>query len=98
MDAFEQPRRSCNTVQTLLRQVTVADAVVALLKGLGVRHAFGVSGAAMASLWRAMSMQLDTVHCRHDAGATFAAAEAYFATGGNGADSVSAHALSDDPF
>jgi acetolactate synthase-1/2/3 large subunit len=61
--------------------LTVADAVVALLKGLGVRHAFGVSGAAMASLWRAMSMQLDTVHFRHEAGAAFAAAEAYFATG-----------------
>jgi thiamine pyrophosphate-dependent acetolactate synthase large subunit-like protein len=84
MDAFRESedvvQRSADTPSTS-EHLAVADSVVALLKGLGVRHAFGVSGAAMASLWRAMSMQLDTVHFRHEAGAAFAAAEAYFATG-----------------
>jgi acetolactate synthase-1/2/3 large subunit len=59
----------------------VADAIVRIFEGLGVRHAFGVSGGAMATLWHALSASKLTVcHFRHESGATFAAVEAYFAT------------------
>lgn len=60
---------------------TVADAVVRMLSALGVRHAFGVSGGAMATLWHAMSQgALAVRHFRHESGAVFAAIEAHFAS------------------
>jgi acetolactate synthase-1/2/3 large subunit len=60
---------------------TVADAVVQILVELGVRHAFGVSGGAMATLWHALSNSALAVrHFRHESGAAFAAVEAHFAS------------------
>ncbi len=60
---------------------TLADAVVQILVGLGVRHAFGVSGGAMAALWHALSdSALAVRHFRHESGAAFAAVEAHFAS------------------
>jgi len=53
-----------------------------MLADLGVRHAFGVIGGAAAKLCDALGASpIRFVHCRHEAGAAFAAAEAYFATG-----------------
>ncbi len=57
---------------------SVAQSVVQLLEDLGIINAFGVSGGAMATLWAAMSDSslIQVIHCRHESGATFAAAEA----------------------
>ena len=61
---------------------TVSEAIVDLLMGLGVRHAFGVSGGGIAALWGALSASnIRVAHFRHETGAAFAAIEAYFATG-----------------
>ena len=59
---------------------TVSEAVVDALKALGVNHAFGVSGGAIAPLWGALSASnIKVVHFRHETGAAFAAIEAHFA-------------------
>lgn len=63
-------------------QLTVAEAIAGMLEDLGVGHAFGVAGGAMATLWGALSNSLMPVlNFRHEAGAAFAAVEAYFITG-----------------
>jgi acetolactate synthase-1/2/3 large subunit len=60
---------------------TLAEAVVQILVELGARHAFGVSGGAMAALWHALSRSTLAVrHFRHESGAAFAAVEAHFAS------------------
>jgi len=60
---------------------TFAEAVVRILEELGARHAFGVSGGAMAALWHALSKSpLAVRHFRHESGAAFAAVEAHFAS------------------
>lgn len=63
-------------------QLTVAQGLVEILENLGVEEAFGVSGGAMATLWNALSNSpsIDVLHCRHEGGAAFAAAEAHFAS------------------
>ena len=64
------------------RPTTVIQTVVEQLAELGVEHAFGVSGGAIALLFDALadsSVQLH--HFRHESGAAFAATEAYFASG-----------------
>ncbi len=65
------------------KQESVAGAIAKMLENLGIAYAFGVPGGAMASLWGAMSnSDLEVIHFRHEGGAAFAAAEAYFAGGG----------------
>ena len=63
-------------------QLSVAQALVKVLEQLGVGEAFGVSGGAMATVWGALSNSstIDVLHCRHESGAAFAAAEAHFAS------------------
>ncbi|HYX38081.1 MAG TPA: thiamine pyrophosphate-binding protein [Oligoflexus sp.] len=59
---------------------TVAEALPKILYAMGINQAFGVSGGALASLWGTLSNSpIHVIHCRHEAGATFAAVEAYFA-------------------
>ncbi|MGJ5672200.1 MAG: ScyA-related TPP-binding enzyme [Nostochopsis sp.] len=59
----------------------VAEAVVKVLEELGLLYAFGVSGGAIAPLWGALhNSSLQVLHFRHEAGAAFAATEAYFAS------------------
>jgi thiamine pyrophosphate-dependent acetolactate synthase large subunit-like protein len=61
--------------------LSVADAIAQMLATLGVNYAFGVAGGAMASLWNALSNStIDVLNFRHEAGAAFAATEAYFAS------------------
>ena len=62
--------------------LSVAQALVKVLEQLGVNEAFGVSGGAMATIWGALSNSptIDVLHCRHEAGAAFAATEAHFAS------------------
>ncbi len=60
--------------------LSVADAIAQMLENLGVSYAFGVAGGAMASLWGALSnSSIEVLNFRHEAGAAFAATEAYFA-------------------
>ncbi|MFB2738987.1 scytonemin biosynthesis protein ScyA [Umezakia ovalisporum] len=62
-------------------KLSVADAVVQMLENLGVNYAFGVAGGAMASVWNALSnSNIEVLNFRHEAGAAFAASEAYFAS------------------
>jgi acetolactate synthase-1/2/3 large subunit len=62
--------------------VLVAEAVVKMLEEMGVQYAFGVSGGAIAPVWHALQhSSIQVLHFRHEAGAAFAATEAYFASG-----------------
>ncbi|AFY57216.1 thiamine pyrophosphate-dependent enzyme, possible carboligase or decarboxylase [Rivularia sp. PCC 7116] len=59
--------------------VSVAETVVKMLEKLGIKHAFGVSGGAIARLWHSLQQSsIEVIHCRHESGAAFAATEAYF--------------------
>jgi thiamine pyrophosphate-dependent acetolactate synthase large subunit-like protein len=72
-----QPFLPNGTASTL----AVADAIAQMLATLGVGYAFGVAGGAMASLWNALSnSSIEVLNFRHEAGAAFAATEAYFAS------------------
>ncbi|WP_392532777.1 ScyA-related TPP-binding enzyme [Nostoc sp. C117] len=57
----------------------VTEAVVKILEDMGVQYAFGVSGGAIAPMWAALHQSsIQVLHFRHEAGAAFAAIEAYF--------------------
>ncbi len=61
---------------------TLVVALVQHLASLGVRHAFGVSGGAIALLFDALAeSEINLHHFRHESGAAFAATEAFFASG-----------------
>ncbi|MHC5742918.1 MAG: ScyA-related TPP-binding enzyme [Nostoc sp.] len=61
--------------------LSVAEAVVKILEEMGVEYAFGVSGGAIAPVWAALHQSsIQVLHFRHEAGAAFAAIEAYFAS------------------
>src|SRR6185295_10884699 len=61
---------------------TIADELVDFFRDLGVTHAFGVSGRAIAPLWKSLlTSPIRTLHCRHESGAAFSAAQYYFMTG-----------------
>ncbi|MBW4599913.1 MAG: scytonemin biosynthesis protein ScyA [Calothrix sp. FI2-JRJ7] len=76
-----EPRTS-NLKETLaIQPLNVAEAVVQMLENLGIESAHGVAGGAMASLWGALSnSKVQVLNYRHETGAAFAAAEAYFAS------------------
>jgi acetolactate synthase-1/2/3 large subunit len=58
----------------------VAEVLVNAFGAAGVSHAFGVIGGAIAPFALALSQSpIEIVHCRHEAGAAFAAIEMYFA-------------------
>jgi acetolactate synthase-1/2/3 large subunit len=65
------------------REASAVAALVHHLADLGVEHAFGVSGGAIALLFDALveNPQIELHHFRHETGAAFAAAEAHFVTG-----------------
>lgn len=61
---------------------TFSDTFVRVLWSLGVRDAFGIVGGAIAPFAAALQRGgLRVIHCRHEAGAAFAATEAYFTSG-----------------
>jgi thiamine pyrophosphate-dependent acetolactate synthase large subunit-like protein len=82
-DAQQQPQADVDVISTPPASLTVTDALVQVLEGLGVQSAFGVAGGAVASLWLSLShsQKIDVIHCRHEGGAAFAATEAHFASG-----------------
>ncbi|MUG98277.1 ScyA-related TPP-binding enzyme [Scytonema sp. UIC 10036] len=68
--------------QSDLVPISVASAIVKMLEEIGVQYAFGVSGGAIVPLWHALQhSSIRVLHFRHEAGAAFAATEAYFASG-----------------
>lgn len=61
---------------------TLSEELVDRLHELGVRDAFGLIGGANAAFADALGRSpIRVIHCRHESGAGFAAAEAYFASG-----------------
>ena len=69
--------------KTLVAQetTTVSQAIVEMLERMGVKYAFGVSGGAIAPMWHTLQHSaIEVLHFRHEAGAAFAATEAYFAS------------------
>lgn len=61
---------------------SVSEALVEALVELGVEHAFGLFGGAIAPFCRALSNSpIRLMHARHEGGAAFAAIEASIATG-----------------
>lgn len=84
-DVESQPSTEAYIAPVLSSQsstsLSVAEAIAQMLEDLGVSLAFGVAGGAMASVWGALSNSLmQVINFRHEAGAAFAATEAYFAT------------------
>lgn len=62
-------------------KTTVSHAIVKMLEAMGVKYAFGVSGGAIAPMWHTLQhSKIKVLHFRHEAGAAFAATEAYFAS------------------
>lgn len=58
------------------------DVFVAFLSSLGITHAFGLVGGPIAPFAESLlHSPINVIHCRHEGGAAFAAAEAYFASG-----------------
>ena len=75
-----QPSRS-SAAPAVAPVSTVSTALVDALCRLGVTHAFGVMGGAIAPFFHAVAHgPLTTLHLRHEAGAAFAAVEASLAT------------------
>jgi acetolactate synthase I/II/III large subunit len=67
---------------TSIEAVTGAEALVQALVELGVEHAFGIFGGAIAPFCEALSRSsIRLLHFRHEAGAAFAAIEASLASG-----------------
>lgn len=61
---------------------SVGEVVVQMLEKLGVKYAFGIIGGAIAPLASILQRSnIKVLHFRHEAGAAFAAIEAYFASG-----------------
>ncbi|KAF3886811.1 MULTISPECIES: scytonemin biosynthesis protein ScyA [Nostocales] len=74
--------KAVSIVEQPQRSLTVADAIARMMEALGITHAYGVAGGAMATLWGSLSNSLlQVLNVRHESGAAFAATEAYFATG-----------------
>lgn len=64
------------------REVTACEALVEALAALGVTHAFGLTGGAVAPFCSAVAESpIRLMHFRHEAGAAFAAVELSLATG-----------------
>lgn len=61
---------------------SVSEALVRVLAEAGITHAFGLIGGSVAPFARALhNGPIEVVHCRHEAGAAFAALEGHFTTG-----------------
>lgn len=64
-----------------LAPLTVSEAMIKMLENMGVRYAFGILGGGIAPLAaRLQRSSIQVLHFCHEAGATFAAIESYFAS------------------
>ncbi|MBL9038989.1 MAG: thiamine pyrophosphate-binding protein [Archangium sp.] len=69
-------------VAAVKKAPTVCEALIQGLADLGIEHAFGLTGGAIAPLCDALGRSsIQMIHCRHEGGAAFAATEAHFASG-----------------
>lgn len=70
------------SAESFSNNTTTSATVVRMLEGLGVTHAFGVSGGAIAPVWATLqhNSSIEVLHFRHEVGAVFAAIESYFAS------------------
>src|SRR5512132_4304704 len=74
--------RGLRAVKSAAARATFSDSLTQLFADLGVERAFGVSGGGIAPfVWALSQSPIEAVHFRHEAGAAFAAAEAFFASG-----------------
>ncbi len=79
----EAARQTLAIVEPVLGEapLSTSSALVAFLVSLGVRQVFGVIGGGIAPFCEATSRSaLRFIHCRHEAGAAFAAIEASLAS------------------
>lgn len=61
---------------------SLSEVLATSLSKLGICNVFGVTGGAISPLWNTLGKSdLELLHFRHEAGAAFAATEAYLATG-----------------
>ncbi|OUL28575.1 ScyA-related TPP-binding enzyme [Nostoc sp. 106C] len=78
---FDASKSSLTVSPLSLVPSSVASAIVKRLEEMGVQYAFGVSGGAIVPVWHALQhSSIKVLHFRHEAGAAFAATEAYFAS------------------
>lgn len=78
---FDASKPSLTVSPLSLVSSSVASAIVKMLEEMGVQYAFGVSGGAIVPVWHALQhSSIKVLHFRHEAGAAFAATEAYFAS------------------
>ncbi len=76
------PARNATVSVNEQSSATVSEAIVEALVGLGIEHAFSVFGGAIAPFCEALSRSpIALVHCRHEAGAAFAAIEESLSSG-----------------
>ncbi|MEM7715298.1 MAG: ScyA-related TPP-binding enzyme [Cyanobacteria bacterium P01_A01_bin.68] len=81
-EQLDLPKQPSDSSILLSSSFSVASAVVKMLEDMGVQYAFGISGGAIAAIWHALQhSSIRVLHFRHEAGAAFAATEAYFAFG-----------------
>jgi acetolactate synthase-1/2/3 large subunit len=65
-----------------VEHVSVAAALIELLAELGIERAYGIGGGALVPIADALGRSaIQTLHCRHESGAAFAAAEDSLASG-----------------
>ncbi len=78
---FDASKQSLTVSPLNLVPSSVASAIVKMLEEMGIQYAFGVSGGAIIPVWHALQhSSINVLHFRHEAGAAFAATEAYFAS------------------
>lgn len=76
---LEGPRKA-TPADRVRSQRTVADTLIECLRGIGLRHAFGVIGGAVVPFYDALSRgSVNLINFRHESGAVFAALEASLA-------------------
>lgn len=76
------PARTASIPSHAHNSSNVSEAIVQALVDLGVEYAFAIFGGTIAPFCEALSRSsIRIVHCRHEAGAAFAAIEASLASG-----------------
>ncbi len=84
--SIQSPRAHDNKIEDSSGECTthrtrIADQLVDLCVAVGIKRAFGIYGRGILPFVEALTKSsLEVFHCRHESGAAFAAAEAYFSS------------------